>query len=108
MPGGVGGREGGWDGMRLLVGVANDEENGGSCGSHGWMERGGSWCSIKSQDHLSGGRMLGVCVCVYHPAVFSLYLPKSRALTCVYITRWRYMPLLVRVKPGYPCVCVCV
>ena len=25
----------------LLVGVANDEENGGSCGSHGWMEREG-------------------------------------------------------------------
>lgn len=23
----------------LLVGAANDEENGGSCGSHGWMER---------------------------------------------------------------------
>ena len=27
------------DGTRLLVGAANDEENGGSCGSHGWMER---------------------------------------------------------------------
>lgn len=27
--------------MRLLVGAANDEENGGSCGSHGWMEREG-------------------------------------------------------------------
>lgn len=80
------------DGMRLLAGAANDEENGGSCGSHGWMER-GSWCSIKSQDHLSGGRML--CVCVYHATVFSLLLLKSRALTCVYITRWGYMPLLV-------------
>lgn len=27
------------DRTRLLVGATNDEENGGSCGSHGWMER---------------------------------------------------------------------
>lgn len=48
--------------MRLLVGVVNDEENGGSCGSHGWMER-GRWCRMGSQDHLRGGWML-LCICV--------------------------------------------
>ena len=73
----------------------------------------GSWCSIKSQDHLSGGRMLCLCVCLcvcVHPAaVVSIYLLKSRVLTCVYITQWRYMPLLVRVKSGLSrSVCVCV
>lgn len=54
----------------------------------------GSWCSIKSQDHLSGGWMLCVCVCVYHPSVFPIYVLKLCALTRAYITRWRHMTLL--------------
>lgn len=53
----------------------------------------GSRCSIKSQDHLSGGWML--CVCVRHPSVFSIYVLKLCALTRVYITQWRYVPLLM-------------
>ncbi len=61
-----------------------------------------SWRTIKHRDHFSGGWML--CVCVDPAAVFSIHLLESCPLTWVFITRWWYKPLLVWVKPGYPCV----
>lgn len=48
------------DGTRLLVRVANDEENGGSCGSHGWMERKELAQRVKTT-WVVGGCILCVC-----------------------------------------------
>lgn len=96
------------DGTWMLVEVANDEENGGSCGSHGWMER-----EEAAVWRVESTRVVGGCVvCVYRPEwflatvwagvmcadTFSYYVVVVRALPYVSHTR-----LFMRV---FVCVCV--